>query len=652
MKSKKLLSILVAGAMAFSCISTVATAQTSNPDGVQADQLGKTAERVAADEWQVQLSLPALEVRPSADVVIVMDVSSSMSETDVAEAKAAANAMCDELASKNNVDIRVGVVTFDRDATVVSELSSDLGGVKAKIDGITSSSDTNMMAGLMAGKAMLDESTAGDQYLVLMSDGIPICWMEDGQVSNKTIYQLQNDGSVSTSFQAGNEINQGNAANSRPIDSAADLLSIEELLANGDAIEADSDNIYMNLNTGAYMEKDGDGGAYYTNLETATYHTAKFIQDNLAGDKAHLITVAYGTDKNPGVTHYDYARTFCAWIGEQSDSYYEVSKVGFGGEEGDLTNVFSDIANETIKLIDKGVVTDVIGTDFDLNTANAVPFTLTKGVGEDAVTYEGAALGNGSYGFAPNGDGYDYVVTYEAQEDGTETVVWNINVPVTKDQPVALTYNVVLADSVRNEGTHTNLSGMRNTLDEEPSFVYTEPTNESAVLDSTDSLGNVTADDLAFPVPNASFEVGVLTVEHTYAEGVTGDPLTLPEKYTSLPVITDWSEGYTAQFSDAQNLASLANDQYVLTGITVVLPDGTTQTYETEQAFQDAMLNANGFLNAQTGLTQVTYNYAAQTTGGGDVPDTSDGSNLFAWGAMMAVAGGAALVLIRKRKEA
>lgn len=622
MKTKKFLSAILSAALIFCCIPTAGAVEK-----VDAEKLGKTAVRTAADEWEVALSLPALEVRPSADVVIVIDVSSSMKEADIKEAKAAAAAMCDELAAKKNVDVRVGVVTFDREAQVISPLSEDLEGVKNRIEGIEVKSDTNMLAGLMAGKEMLANSTAGDQYLVLLTDGIPICWMENREVANKTWNTLSSNGEIQRTFQAGTELNQGNLSNPRSVHSAAELLSIEELFENAAAIEADSDQIYQNGETGAYMEKDGDAGAYYTNLETATYYTAKYIRDELAGDKANLITVAYGLDKyaGQGAVAYDYGEIFCDWIGRQSDQYYEVSKPGYGGEAGDLSNVFSKIADETIKLIDKGTVTDVIGEGYNLvKEEGSVPFTLTRGTGDFAVTYEGIQLENGSWGFSRNDTGYDYVARYEENSSGEETIVWSINVPVTKAEPVSLRYRVVLDDSVRSNGVHTNLDNTRGTLDTPPVFSYEEQTNDSAVLDSTDSNGNVTAEGLPFPAPYGKFETGILSVAHEYEGTVSGNPLNLPEAYASLPVITDWKQGYTAQFA-GQNLHSFEEGDYSLSGIRVSFPDGTVKTYRTEQQFADEALNENGLIPAQTGLTSVVYTYSYQPTSSN--PSESEGAS-------------------------
>ena len=68
-----------------------------------------------------------------------------------------------------------------------------------------------MMAGLMAGKAMLDQGTADDKYLVLLSDGIPIYWVNDqGEAVSKILYrytELDADGNpvIASQEPAGSE---------------------------------------------------------------------------------------------------------------------------------------------------------------------------------------------------------------------------------------------------------------------------------------------------------------------------------------------------------------------------------------------------------------------------------------------------------------
>lgn len=124
---------------------------------------------------------------------MVIDVSSSMKEQDIEDAKTAATAMCDELAQKENVETKVGIVTFDKTADDLTQGLVSINEAKDAISKIEASSDTNMMAGLIAGKAMLDSGTGADKYLVLMSDGIPIYWMENGEAVSKTLIKYNKD---------------------------------------------------------------------------------------------------------------------------------------------------------------------------------------------------------------------------------------------------------------------------------------------------------------------------------------------------------------------------------------------------------------------------------------------------------------------------
>ena len=80
-------------------------------------------------------------------------------------------------------------MTFDKTAHDLTNGLVSVTEAKKAIGEIKPSSDTNMMAGLMAGKAMLDQGTADDKYLVLLSDGIPIYWVNDqGEAAGKMLY--------------------------------------------------------------------------------------------------------------------------------------------------------------------------------------------------------------------------------------------------------------------------------------------------------------------------------------------------------------------------------------------------------------------------------------------------------------------------------
>ena len=87
MKKTKLLAVLMLLVMMVvgASIGVFANGQdnTGNGDSWTVSK-SKTAERVAADQWDVTLSLPAADVKTKADVVLVADVSSSMKDEDIA----------------------------------------------------------------------------------------------------------------------------------------------------------------------------------------------------------------------------------------------------------------------------------------------------------------------------------------------------------------------------------------------------------------------------------------------------------------------------------------------------------------------------------------------------------------------------------------
>ncbi|MCI7742874.1 MAG: S-layer homology domain-containing protein [Clostridiales bacterium] len=456
----------------------------------------------------VTLSLPAADYEPSVDVVMVIDVSSSMKTLDIAEAKAAATAMCDELAAKTHVDVKVGIVTFDKAAHCLTDGLVDIDTAKAAIDGIAAAEDTNMMAGLIAGKEMLDSGDADEQYLVLMSDGIPIYWVENGEIVSKTYKAYAQDGKT---------LLLSRPAGSEPEGSKNDfssMLTVEQLLA---ATDWDTDN-----DTWAVISDTGEtiaNGYKYTNIQKSTYMTAKYLQEEILG-RYQLKMVAFGTDKYDNNVVYQYGENFCKWIGEQDGvSYYEVSKPGFGGKVGELTLAFESIADELVQLVDAGsVVIDEIGEtsayNFDfVNDIEKLVLTVggtrldTAAIKESLLENETARYGFGAV--VGDGDAVTYQFVLHYYKDGTtiddteygECFVWDINVPVTKDATVQLTYTVKLTDPETAPGTYGkyDADGSNNC-----DGLYT---NNSATLYPVDSEGNGNYVPEKFNKPTVSYTV-------------------------------------------------------------------------------------------------------------------------------------------------
>ena len=453
-------------------------------------------------ESRVTLSLPSASYKPSMDVVMVIDVSSSMKDADIQEVKNAAEVLCSQLAEMQNLDVKVGVVTFDKNAHDLTGGLTTAAAAKNAVGQITVSSDTNMMAGLMMGKAMLDEGNGGDKYLVVMSDGIPIYWMEDGEAVSKTLERYTGDRLVSTA-PAGSEPEGSWAYSDDKISPINDLLAMKDW-------ETDSNIWRQEANTGADLNPD----CKYTNIQKATYQTARYLRDAIFG-RYNMKMVAFGTDKYKDNVVYQYGENFCDWIGEQTGvAYYKVAKPGYGGEIGDLSHAFADIADSLVYLVDAGSrIEDYMGY-----VEGSYDFDFVNDVDKLLVTVNGAALDktkldDNTYGFGRreaavqaaivdgNCKNYRFVLKYVPGEKGGEHFVFFINEAITKEYPVQLTYTVQLMNPKTASGTYGEFDADGS---EKHDGLYT---NNSATLYPVDSDG-VKGLPESFAKPTVSYTVG------------------------------------------------------------------------------------------------------------------------------------------------
>lgn len=117
------------------------------------------------------------------DIVLVMDTSGSMDfrmdkdkdarpgESRLDYAKTAANDLVNSVV-KNGNDVRVAVVSFNKDAKTVVGYTSDKGELRRGIDGLWADGGTNWEAGLAAANGLTARDGAR-KYTVFLSDGEP-----------------------------------------------------------------------------------------------------------------------------------------------------------------------------------------------------------------------------------------------------------------------------------------------------------------------------------------------------------------------------------------------------------------------------------------------------------------------------------------------
>lgn len=146
---------------------------SSNDDGTYTLSLDVTGRKGSQSETVAQKT----------DIVLVMDTSGSMKfrmdkdkdarpgESRLDYAKNAANDLVNSVVKDGN-DVRVAVVSFNRDAKTVVGYTSDKGELRRGIDGLGADDGTNWEAGLAAANGLTARDGA-KKYIVFLSDGEP-----------------------------------------------------------------------------------------------------------------------------------------------------------------------------------------------------------------------------------------------------------------------------------------------------------------------------------------------------------------------------------------------------------------------------------------------------------------------------------------------
>ena len=452
-------------------------------------------------ESQVTLSLPAKDEQLVSDVVFVLDKSTS---TDVTNQ---INSMLEELSAQveeTRASVKVGIVSFNKAATrelELTDLTTGLEQIQQKLLSLTQDDGTNMHAGILAGKAMLDEDdtvSPNRKYLVFVTDGISYIYGEDSQI---VPYYWLNDGSpyfsadpYSWNFKYG--------SNTPPDNWTAFLNTIGSIIPTETIKTVSYENKDILTASDGINASDLDQNSYTTTVDRSLYYTYEvYSEAQEAGYHCYAVNSETPAD-------YPWGPDFMKYLA--------------GGQEVS----FEDIQNDIFYLLDAGSsVIDVIGGDdngeqydYDFDFVNDLSkITLTV----NGVEKEGVLLGENHYGFGeiitdPDSEyqgHHEYELTYYPNGLGIATMAfenedvvagelfrWDIYVPVKQFEPVQLTYTVKLANPKTTEGNYGQ-------YDEDGSENYAGLyTNNSAVLFPVDSNGNV-GEKEAFDKPTVSYTV-------------------------------------------------------------------------------------------------------------------------------------------------
>ena len=259
--------------------------------------LQKTIRQTGKDAFEITLTVDTEDKvtsyvqDASVDVVLVIDISNSMTSNRLSSAKDAAETFVETMLSEEVVtDSRIAVATYNNSGHTIKSLSNNKSELISAIRSINLDSDTNnggtnIQAGIQKAQSLLSSGENENQFIVLLSDGVPTYSYQGTEAENSALIPKADGGNYgfritqfnTTRVGSGSSHNLGDKrqysiGRKTVKDNVLPTLS-QALLAKESGIE-----IYSVL----FMDKKDD-----------SYKVASHVMKNTASDADHYI----GTDK-------------------------------------------------------------------------------------------------------------------------------------------------------------------------------------------------------------------------------------------------------------------------------------------------------------------------------------------------------------------
>lgn len=477
---------------------------------LETPEIDKTATPLNQDKSTVTLTVGGSEEKANIAVMFLLDKSTSQTK-----ARQNAAEMLWNLKEKTNTNIIYDVVIFSGTATSTGWRNiADDETRQHSINNFANkgtTSGTNMTAGI--DQAKKDMKTLSEKYpeykdstfLVTISDGVSYYWDEDGVTKcvpiaawngNETVFETAPKSDVSTwemMYSAGTSLKDVYGGVSQFLAIIPDKMQATRENNYVRDYNGDSTDLGDPLTTYIYnsAKKQKVADTYASAAEFSMYYSIQGYAD-LVKSFARVYTLPMpevntdGSETETWTKYYPWGREVMLYLQDYS------TNAGAGiFHDANSEEIFQEIKDEILYSIQSGVVTDIIGKNFDLTDRNKLTentFTLKVGgvtldatvdASNDKVVYFGAADENGMY---------PYEVKYQpASTDKEEQLIWTINKPVERSKRLTLSYSLDLINKKTASGT------------------YTEPTNENAVLDYVTTTNK--EGQLIFPVPTVSYTV-------------------------------------------------------------------------------------------------------------------------------------------------
>lgn len=492
---------LLAIAMSVPVAPAFATDAAASGQTTALEQNQKTATELDENlETKVTLSFPGKREAEPADVVFVLDKSGASAQKDIYNL---AKSFLEEVKTKaqaDGLDIKVGVVLFNKVGNIQQPLTDVVTGYDSILAAMNSSlsSGTNMDAGLLAAKSILDADTAvkaKNKHVILISDGATYLYCKNGDYTKP----------YTRSF--GDPTKQVNPETGAAYNTWTNncMGGISESWSR----EYNTDNAWKKFSDGSNFilsqaktspKKLGEYLAYYrdqyenSNKNWAQYDY-EYTSDAANAGTTNPIPIDVTAPCNTDVAFWSTDDTFQSMVkaGYDMNVYYKNTAdydcqvfLQYLTRNSNESKLDTDFKKLKAKLIDKiaagSTVEDFIGNNFDfVNDANKISLNVA---GEDLAPEK---IDETTYGFGKRADGtYRFTLKYTAGEN--EKLVFTLNEAAMPAKPVVFTYSEVLVNKPTEAGTHSL------------------KVNESATLYPVDGNGDKgTASD--FPVPTVTYTV-------------------------------------------------------------------------------------------------------------------------------------------------
>ena len=464
------------------------------------EQNKKTATELDENlETKVTLSFPGKREAEPSDVVFVLDKSGASAQTDIYNQAKKFLEQISQKAKDDGLDIKVGVVLFNRVGNIQQPLTDVVTGYDDILNAMNSSlhSGTNMDAGLLAAKSILDADTAvkaENKHVILISDGATYLYCKNGDYTKPYTRSFGDP-----TKQTNPETHAAYPYGSNKMGGIWEWQSREYNLKNDWKKFSDGSNFIFSQAMKS-PEKLGEYLKYYRDqYENSDKNWAQYdyeyTDDARNNGTTNPIPVDVNAPCNIDVAFWSTDETFQSMVnaGYDMNVYYK-NAADFDGQvflqyltrnsnNGQLDTDFADIKAKLVDKIATGsTVEDFIGADFDfINDPAKISLTAN---GEKLNPEK---IDDGAYGFGKLANG-SYRFTLDYVNGDQEMLKLTLNEAASPSKPVVLEYSERLVNVPTEPGTHTL------------------KVNESAALHPVDGNG-MRGEAYEFPVPTVTYTV-------------------------------------------------------------------------------------------------------------------------------------------------